>query len=187
MRLCVPALLLLVGCTQMPVSSMLKLREVRFETSDISALRAGVAFPKGLRPLRGTARLAIEVEPGDGSRLVHSFRLQELGGADALALANEAGTENVVAYGITPSDQLALQSFRSEVLAARAKAEGRPALRLSVAADACRSSALPDGAIFFSTYLKTNETGRFVTLARGIDLRALAGDRAESKIGPCPE
>ncbi len=187
MRLAVIAMLVLAGCTQMPISSMLKLRGVRFESTDISALRAGVAFPEGLRPLHGTAKLTVEIEPGDGSKLKRSFRLQELGGADARALADEAGTANIAAYRIAPNDQPDLEAFRHQVLAARAKAARDPSLKLSVAAEACRTGPLPNGALLLTTYLKTSETGRFVTLARGFDLRALGHDRSATKIAPCPE
>ncbi len=39
---------------------------------------------------------------------------------------------------------------------------------------ACKVGELPDGPIYFSTFLRTAETGGYVTLARDIDLRSIA-------------
>jgi hypothetical protein len=49
-----------------------------------------------------------------------------------------------------------------------------------------RTASLPDLPVLFSTYLKTAETGGYVTLARDVDLRTLArDDDIAAKIPEC--
>ena len=49
-----------------------------------------------------------------------------------------------------------------------------------------RSGALPPGPLPMTTYIKTSETNRYVTLARDIDLRTLAAGRdATAAIPAC--
>jgi len=45
---------------------------------------------------------------------------------------------------------------------------------------------LSDGPVYFTSYLRTVETGGYVTLARDVDLRKIAPERAiVDKIPPC--
>jgi len=166
------------ACSQMPVTSMVKLARVDFAATDLSALRAGILLPAGLQPVHGTARLVLVIEPGDGSKVHDAFRLTEAEDAEAAMLTEEAGAgETVFAYKIPPREIRALERFRDNVLAARARASQRPRMTLSVAADACRVANLSGGALPITTYLKTQETKSFVPLARNVDLRTLAGDK----------
>lgn len=59
-------------------------------------------------------------------------------------------------------------------------------LAIAVDPDACRSGALPDGAIYFTSYLRTQETGGYVPLARDVDLRTIsAGRDIAAELPPC--
>ena len=49
-----------------------------------------------------------------------------------------------------------------------------------------RAGALPPGPLLMTTYIKTSETNRYVTLARDVDLRTLAAGRdAAAEIAAC--
>jgi len=43
--------------------------------------------------------------------------------------------------------------------------------------DACRSGELPNGPVYFTTYLRTAETNGYVPLARDVDLRTVMKER----------
>jgi hypothetical protein len=108
------------GCGQMPVTSMVKLARIDFATTDLSALRAGLKLPSGLRPLPGTGRLMLVVEPGDGTKVDHAFKLTEVTGAEAAKLRAASGAgDGVRVYTIPPTELLALERFRHHVLVAR--------------------------------------------------------------------
>jgi hypothetical protein len=57
---------------------------------------------------------------------------------------------------------------------ALAQKQGQRAGReISIRPDARRAGALPPGPVLMTTYIKTSETNRYVTLARDVDLRTI--------------
>ena len=56
---------------------------------------------------------------------------------------------------------------------------------IAVQPDACRTGALPEGPVLFSTFLMSAETNGYVPLARDIDLRTITGQDILAKIPPC--
>lgn len=157
---------------------MVRLARVDLATTDLAALRAAVSLPSGLRPLPGTGQLTLVIEPGDGSKIEHAFKLLEMGDAEAAMLDQEAEAgARFYAYTLSPKTVGDLERFRQKVFAARDRAKKRPQMTLHISADACRQSRLPAGALPITTYLKTEETRSFVPLARNVDLRALGGDK----------
>ena len=61
-------MLAMAGCSHMPVTSMVKLARVDFETSDPAQLRAAIKLPRTLRPQPNgvTLRLAVQVGRAPG-------------------------------------------------------------------------------------------------------------------------
>jgi len=60
------------------------------------------------------------------------------------------------------------------------------ALTISIRPDACRAGELSGRALFFTTYLRTQETAGYVPLARDVDLRTLVPrDDVAAAIAPC--
>src|SRR5204862_4868523 len=70
--------LALTGCGHMPVTSMVKLARVDFETSDPAQLRAAIKLPRSLRPLPNGVRLRIAVRVGRAPEEAREFVLREL-------------------------------------------------------------------------------------------------------------
>ncbi|MGJ4947423.1 hypothetical protein [Bradyrhizobium sp. HKCCYLS20291] len=159
----------------MPVTSMVKLSRIDFQTSDPAQLRAAVKLPAALRPLPGGVVLRITVGRSHGSEEQRDFVLQEL--PEPPALAQEAGVNTrIYAYRLGEADAARLQAFRSELMAQ--KSSGGGSVAISVAPKACKTLELPEGPVTFTTYLRTSETVDYVTLARDVDLRSVASDRA---------
>ena len=71
------AMLAMAGCSHMPVTSMVKLARVDFETSDPAQLRAAIKLPRTLRPQpNGVAlRIAVQVGRAGGSTRLHAARI----------------------------------------------------------------------------------------------------------------
>jgi hypothetical protein len=51
-------------------------------------------------------------------------------------------------------------------------------ISISVRPQACKGGELPDGPIYFTTYLRTAETKDYVALARDVDLRSIVPNAA---------
>jgi len=175
--------LAVTACGHVPLASLLKLSGVDFATTDISAIRAGIALPETLEPLADTVKLTVLAETDDGVTIRRSFMLEEApAGEDTSGLDAD---ENIRVYRLKEREAEDLAVVRADVLARKEKAGGGK-LEISVGATACRTGALPDSPLPMSTYLKTSETGSFVPLTRDVDLRSLGGNpELVAAIPPC--
>lgn len=174
----------LAGCGHMPVTSMVRLAGVDFETSDPAQLRAAIKLPRSLRTRPNGVSLRIAVQVGRTPEESREFLLREL--APPAELAHEAGADSAIfAYRIDDADLPRLAAFRAELMA-RKRSGQSGSISISVRPQACKAAELPDGPVYLTTYLRTAETGSYVALARDIDLRALpAADAVVEKIPRC--
>jgi hypothetical protein len=178
--------LFLAACGHVPLMSMVTLSGIDFATTDPALLRAAIKLPQVIEPRLNGAALRVAVKLADGRDLAQDFKLSETTDErDVLPLHAELdpGTR-VFAYRIEPGEVERLKVFRRTVLAQK---QGQKAgLEISIKPDACRVGALPPGPLLMTTYIKTSETNRYVTLARDVDLRTLAAGRdAAAAIPAC--
>ena len=170
------SMLAMAGCSHMPVTSMVKLARVDFETSDPPQLRAAIKLPRTLRPQPNGVALRIAVQVGRGPEEARDFMLLEL--PEPAELAREAGVGNhIFAYRIDDSDLARLAVFRAELIAKKSSGQ-RGSISISVRPQACKAGELPDGPLYFTTYLRTAETRDYVALARDVDLRSIVPNAA---------
>src|SRR3954470_7089354 len=87
-------MLAMAGCSHMPLTSMVKLARVDFETSDPSQLRAAIKLPRTLRPLPNRIRLRIAVRVGRAPEEAQEFVLREL--STPAELAREASADSQI-------------------------------------------------------------------------------------------
>lgn len=167
--------LALAGCGHMPVTSMVKLARVDFETSDPAQLRAAIKLPRSLRPLPNGMRLLIAVRVGRAPEEAREFVLRELISPGEL-LREATADSQIYAYRIDDADLPRLAAFRSELIAKKNSGQ-RGSISISVQPKACKSADPPDGPVHFTTWLRTAETGHYVTLTRDVDLRSLGQGR----------
>ncbi|TKW78955.1 MAG: hypothetical protein DI543_07715 [Bradyrhizobium icense] len=174
----------LSGCGHMPVTSMVKLARVDFETSDPAQLRAAIKLPRELRTRPNGVSLRIAVRVGRAPEEAREFLLREL--PPPAELAREAGADtHIFAYRIDDADLPRLAAFRAELIARKSSGQ-RGSITISVQPQACKAAELPDGPVYLTTYLRTAETDSYVTLARDVDLRTLpAADAIVEKIPRC--
>jgi hypothetical protein len=164
------------GCSHMPVTSMVKLARVDFETSDPVQLRAAIKLPRTLRPRPNGVALRIAVQVGRAPEEARDFMLREL--PEPAELAREAGADShIFAYRIDDSDLARLAAFRAELIAKKSPGQ-KGSISISVRPQACKAGELPDGPIYFTTYLRTAETTDYVALTRDVDLRSISPNAA---------
>jgi hypothetical protein len=120
--------------------------------------------------------LRIAVRVGRGPEEARDFMLLEL--PEPAELAREAGAGNhIFAYRIDDSDLARLAVFRAELIAKKSSGQ-RGSISISVRPQACKAGELPDGPLYFTTYLRTAETRDYVALARDVDLRSIVPNAA---------
>lgn len=168
--------LAIAGCGHMPVTSMVKLARVDFETSDPAQLRAAIKLPKTLRTQPNGVSLRIAVRVGRAPEEARDFLLRELPLPPELAREAADGS-HIFAYRIDEADLPRLAAFRAELIARKSGGKGG-SISISVQPRACKTDELPEGPVYLTTYLRTAETGSYVTLARDVDLRSLAPEQA---------
>ena len=174
LRACVT--LALAGCGHMPVTSMVKLARVDFETSDPAQLRAAIKLPRSLQPRPNGMSLRIAVRVGRAPEEAREFALRELPAPPELA-REASGDSHVFAYRIDDADLPRLAAFRAELIAKKSSGQGG-SITISVQPQACKTAELPEGPVYLTSYLRTAETGTYVTLARDVDLRTIAPEHA---------
>lgn len=166
----------MTGCSHMPVTSMVKLARVDFETSDPAQLRAAIKLPRSLRARPNGVALRISVQVGRAPEEARDFTLREL--PEPAELSREAGAgSHIFAYRIDDADLARLAAFRAELIAKKSSGQ-KGSISISVRPQACKVGELPDDPIYFSTYLRTAETKDYVALARDVDLRSIAPNAA---------
>jgi hypothetical protein len=174
--LSVLSILAMAGCSHMPVTSMVKLARVDFETSDPAQLRAAIKLPRTLRPRPNGVTLRIAVQVGRTPEEARDFMLREM--PEPAELTREAGAgSHIFAYRIDDADLARLAAFRAELIAKKSSGQ-RGSISISVRPQACKAGELPDGPINFTTYLRTAETKDYVALARDVDLRSIVPNAA---------
>ena len=172
------------GCGHMPVTSMVKLARIDFQTTDPERLRVALKLPQWLKARAEGTVLHITVRLANGAEESRDFALREVDERDSLTAESEAGSE-IATFALAPRDVAELRMFRAALIQKQKGGSGG-ALTIKVRPDACHTAALPEGPIVFSSYLKTAETSGYVPLARDVDLRGLVGGQdIVAKIPPC--
>ena len=169
-------MLAMAGCSHMPVTSMVKLARVDFETSDPVQLRAAIKLPRTLRPRPNGVALRIAVQVGRAPEEARDFILREM--PEPAELTREASADShIFTYRIDDSDLTRLTAFRTELIAKKSSGQ-KGSISISVRPQACKAGELPDGPLYFTTYLRTAETKDYVALARDVDLRSIVPNAA---------
>lgn len=179
--------LLLAGCGSVPLSSLWKMRELRLEQIDPSALRAALVYPATLRLDRQTLRLQVRVErelpPVNGQArteaLEESLALEELHGAAELSpLAGQAGAgQQLRVWRIEAASLARLRALRAQALGWK-EGGGSRRLSLGLSFEGCREPGTGQG-LRVSSLLRLSAEGEYLAVLRDADLMALlpAGER----------
>lgn len=183
--------LALAACSHVPAKTMWQLRNFDPMTTDPTRLRAAVAMPKEALPTNGGAKLVMTQARKNGTDVeTLEIPLEEVSLASETGLAAVKARKGleIRAFRIPPSEVPRLIEARRRA-AERATAEpGAFQGTLSVGIDGCRQEGAPIPKEFHvSTWMKTAETGEYVTLLDDVDLVAMIGaEKLEKEAKVCP-
>ncbi|MBV5265297.1 hypothetical protein [Pinisolibacter aquiterrae] len=179
----------LAACTHVPARTIWALRSFDPLTTDPARLRAAVAMPQEAFPAHGGAKLVIsQVRRGGGDEEKIEIQLEEvpLASETGLGAVKPKPGQTARAYRIPPAEIPRLLEARQRAAARAAKEPGAFAGTLSVGVDGCRPEGAPSPKAFHvSTWLKTAETGEYLTVLDDVDLVKLVGAEklaAEAKV-----
>ena len=185
--------LAVAACTQVPARTIWALRSFDPMTTDPARLRAAVAMPKEALPTRGGAKLVLaQARKGGGDEEKIEIALEEvpLASETGLAAVRAKPGQEIRAFRIPPAEIERLVTARARALERAEKEPGAFQGSLSVGIDGCRPNGAPIPKEFrVSSWLKTAETGDYVTLLEDVDLVRLVGPETfakEAKVCPPP-
>ena len=182
-------LLVLAGCGHVPMKTMWALRSFDPMTTDPARLRAAVALPKDSMPGTGGAKLVMTQARKNGAeeeKLELMLEEVPLTAETGVAAVKAKPGQTVRAFRIAAADIPRLVEARARAKARSDKEPGAFQGTLSVGIDGCRPADAPLPKEFrVSTWMKTAETGEYLTLLDDVDLVALVGAEklaAEAKV-----
>lgn len=187
-----PAAVVLAACSHVPLGSILPLTRIKFGTTDIARARAAVKLPDSLRPRAGGVRMTVIMGLSGEPLQSQKFDLVESHDPeDQATLAAFASAGSVVyAFRLAPDDVARLERIRAVMIerAAELKQEGKsPGSNLTIkigAEEFCHTRDLGSEPLLTTTYVKTSETGQYITALRDVDLRLEPA--VKDKIGTMP-
>jgi hypothetical protein len=181
----------LVACSHVPAGTIWALRSFDPLTTDPARLRAAVAMPAEALPSQGGAKLVIaQVRKGGSEVEKTEIALEEtpLAAETGLAAVRARPGQQVRAFRIPPAEIARLLEARERARQRAAEEPGAFQGTLSIGIDGCRPEGAPIPKEFrVSSWMKTAETGEYLTLLDDVDLVKLVGaDKFAAEAKVCP-
>lgn len=181
------ATLLLGACTAIQVKTLYKLATTDMMAVDPAILRAGVRMPDWVAPRPAGVKLELGLAEAGMEPVTERFVLESIPPVlegKSLASAGKPGF-GLYAYRLAAQDIPRFEAFRSKLKAKKA-AGNKTSGSLGVGVDACRKTALPDGKIPVTTYLRLDAESGYLPLVVDYDLRKpVEGKNLAEMIPPC--
>ncbi|MDR3475365.1 MAG: hypothetical protein P4M09_27265 [Devosia sp.] len=171
--LTLPVCLGLVACATIPLGSIVPLARIDLMTTDLTKLRAALRLPRPLRPQPGGVAMDVVLKADGVPDQTASLTLTETTDPADLArlppLGN--GQQRTYVYRLAPAEIARFDALRKTLAGYRA-AHLSSSLGFGIATrEFCTETPLEAGPVPTSSFLLTSETGTFVTLIDGLNLR----------------
>jgi hypothetical protein len=168
------AVIVLSGCSKVPIVTLWKLRSFRIETADLSPLRVAVRAPGWIVPTPESGKVAVTYwsESDENSKRIVTVRLKRANRAeDQAALTEVAGSEPITIFEIDRRDLATAADAQDAVR--RRKQEVTAPFRAEVTIDraGCRSADVPSGSIPFDLYVHTDDATGWLPFLLRYNLR----------------
>lgn len=163
--------LALTGCAVVPLGSVLPLTRIDLETTDLMRLRAAFVLPEGLVTRPGGVTMDVTTAIAGKSETTGLVLVPVEGEQGRPGLPAPRGGYRLSTFRLADADISRFDALRRAVMSA--KRAGQPAsLGMGIATrEFCTTGPLPERLLSWS-YLATSETGGYVALTEGLDLRA---------------
>lgn len=157
----------------MPLSSLPALSRIDIATTDPAVLPVAVRLPDTVQPRAGGVTMDAVTMTNVATETVAFPLVETRDPADVAGLPPQVDSGVAThAYRLSGEDLDRFDALRQSVLRRHAQGE-KVSLGFGIATkEFCRAGLLPPGPLPASTYLLTSETGRYVVLTGGVDLRA---------------
>ena len=177
--------LFLVGCGTMPVSSVYKLRNFDIKTTNLAKFYAAVRIPQSLAPRENGVTIDLGfASKKAGIKFSERIVLQQINAIPSIALdaARQPGFQ-IYVFKLNDKDAQKMRLTRERISLLRKKHDDGKG-SISIEAKTCKRSAIPDGPLYLSTYLKSAGLEDFVVLVNNANIKNL-GD-LEKSLGEIP-
>ena len=155
------------ACTNIPLTSIPKLSALKPETMALDHVQLAVRVQEDFRPYRDVAKLRMSVS-GPSLELDKSLELQLLPVADDLTpylQGQERRGYRIAMFSVDPDEVEDINLFRDELLALKAREEGKNALSIGAWAKGCLAQdANPFQTLRMKLYLRAGQDEDFFTL-----------------------
>jgi hypothetical protein len=177
--------LALAACASVPLSSIVALRRVDFQTTDFAKLRVAVQLPDAIRTRTDGVRMIASISYDGGVTRKETLYLREAN----LETDKPSGARrgfHTHGFSLREADVVRLEAIRAEIAAAKAE-QRKGSLGFGIEArEFCRAGELGNGPVPITTFLRTAELPEFIPLLKDFDLRSDAHiGEALAKLPPC--
>ncbi len=182
---------MLAACGHVPATSLVKLRSVDMQTTDLAAFRAAVRAPADFTLAPDGVEMAVTVRRRDAdpeSAVTVMAPLDQVAdNADRAWLeAEQRPGTRIHIYRLSDAGRARLEEVREAMLAIQ-RAGQRGSLSISIGAIGCWSRPPVDRPLILSTYIRMSETGQFVQLVRDYDIRDSIAEAGLPATGLCDQ
>jgi len=186
-------MVLIAGCSRIPLGSMWALRQFSFERFDPGLLRVAMHLPPAYAMPRDALRVDVKLTRREGEAPQHEhFTLHESRDpADSAGLPSNAGLDGRwVVLRLDAAEAERVREFRRRMVALKADSGGgKGSLELGASPQLCRTGAPQLGAPRIATALLWSRDTGWVTLLRDTDLdemlKSLEAPQALASLPSC--
>ena len=161
----------LASCASVPLSSIVALRRVDFQTTDFAKLRVAVQLPDGIRTQAEGVRMIASISYDGGATRKETLYLRETNLESDIPSGARRGF-HTRGFSLREADVVRLEAIRAEIAAAKAE-QRKGSLGFGIEAkEFCRAGELGNGPLPITTFLRAAELPEFIPLLRDFDLRS---------------
>lgn len=168
----IAAALLLGGCLSTPIRSIPRLMRLDFATLKMDEVRAGLRLPDMLRVRPGDATMTVRTRGPEGTTEDVFVLAEDADAGEQAGLAAEARHGFALSlWRIAPGDLPRIAAIQDRVRASHGQAGRiRGSIEIKVSGG-CRTTRIPAGPVFMSSFLRPSRDETYITLVDGLDLR----------------
>lgn len=176
----VALLLLLAGCSYVPVMTAARLAAIDPMTADPGQIELAVVLPPGMNLLPDTAHMTLHIEGGAGQVRDARYRLEESAAPQDVPLPDGAQAR---AYRLTAADARTMRDLQAEVAGWQGTGPGQASL--GVGLDGCKLGGGPAPDAEGAVYVRLAAGGSFLPLLGPARLTDMLGPSAMAGLPPC--
>jgi hypothetical protein len=178
----------LVGCTSVPLTSIVKLSSVNMGSTLPEGIRVAFVTPKILRVEQGDLFMNVHLKTGDGATDVQKKLdlLVDESAPPATVLAAKSADDDIHILKLRSEDVALFRGLQKTVNESQQTGK-KGSLEINFGSKACATSEII-GPLYISAFIKTSELSDYILLLSRANLTELAKEGGEDpQVKPCGE